>query len=113
MKAILVLELDDEWYNRITTTCGEMLADVVLYKKESLEEQCDYSQRVYRCWCPLKSIPERKEVRKVKYINDVVFKQTTYDYIANEIHGQIIYDVDRIFAEGYNACLDEILGEEQ
>lgn len=61
-------------------------------------------------FCPLKPMPERKEVRKVKYINDVVNIQTTYDYITNKIHGQVIYDVDRIFAVGYNACIDEILG---
>lgn len=55
MKALLVIDLDDEWLDRLNTTIDEMFADVTIYKKESLENQCDYSRRIYRCWCPLKT----------------------------------------------------------
>lgn len=85
MKAILVIELDDEWLDRINTSCDEMLADVTLYKKESLENQCDYSQRIFRCWCTLKPLPPRKE-----FDNQIPYEKS-----------------------GWNDCLDEILGEEE
>lgn len=88
-KAILVIDFDDEWLDRINTTFDEMFADVVIYKKESLENQCDYSQRIYRCWCPLKPMPEKKDVD---------------EYQTNFSRG---------WDEGYNYCINEILGEEE
>lgn len=89
MKAILVIEFDDEWLDRINTTYDEMLADVTIYKKESLENQCDYSQRLYRCWCPLKPMPQKKDDMWIISENK-----------ENEYH------------IGYNDCISEILGEE-
>ena len=93
-KAILVIELDDEWLDRINTTYDEMFADVTIYKKESLENQCDYSQRLYRCWCPLKSLPQKLD-DKLTYK-----KENYYEIFAKNYVG------------GWNNCIDEILGEE-
>lgn len=98
-KAILIIDNVDE------TEMAELRANVQLNLYG--EDRGEYKN------CSLKPTPKRKEVRKVKYINDVVNIQTTYDYITNKIHGQVIYDVDRIFAVGYNACIDEILGGEE
>lgn len=87
MKAILVIEFDDKWLDRTNTTYDKMFADVTIYKKESLEKQCDYSQRLYRCWCPLKQFPEKKKT-------DVF----SYSGLPEQYR-----------KEGWNECLDTIL----
>lgn len=109
MKAILMIELDDEWLDRINLTCEDMFADVVIYKKESLENQCDYSQRIYRCWCPLKPMPERKKVGEIERVDD--FMKSEIRVIAEKVEAQIRLDTELLLATGYNACIDEILGE--
>lgn len=45
-------------------------------------------------WCPLKPIPEKREVKT--------------DFI-----GVGDYDFDDIYNAGFNSCIDEILGEEE
>ena len=96
MKTILVIELDDEWLDRINTTYDEMLADVTIYKKESLKNQCDYSQRLYRCWCPLKPMPQKKN-------KNLLNKNTT----IKDFNSYCSY------RDGWNDCLKEILGEKE
>lgn len=62
--------------------------------------------------CPLKPMPKKKEVKKIMQPKDFIYTETQYDIIANKIMEKINYDVETIFNEGYNSCLDEILGEE-
>lgn len=62
-------------------------------------------------WCPLKPLPQKKEAKEIKHFSDFVYVKTEYDLITNDIVGKIKYDVETIFNEGYNSCLDEILGE--
>lgn len=94
MKAILVIEFEDEWLDRINTTYDEMFADVTIYKKESLENQCDYSQRLYRCWCSLKPMPQERDI----------FEQGYDEEDTRDISQ---------WNKGFNACIDAMLGEEQ
>lgn len=110
MKAILVIEFDDEWLDRIKTTCGEMFADITIYKKESLENQCDYSQRLYRCWCPLKPLPQRKKVGEIEKVDD--FMKSDIQTINEKVTARIMLDTELLLASGYNLCIDDILGEE-
>ena len=77
-KFVLVIDVVDGFFKNP----ADVFADVVVYKKESLEDQCDYSQRIYRCWCPVKKMPEKEIVR----------------------------GFDR-YEEGWNECINEILGE--
>ena len=93
MKAIIVIELDDQWLERTNLTCEEMFTDITIYKKESLEYQCDYLQRIYKCWCPIKPMPEKKT-------NEIV------------IIGKL-GDAAKAYQNGYNDCIDEILGEDE
>lgn len=90
MKAILLIELDDQWLERTNLTLEKMFADVTIYEKESLENQCDYSQRIYRCWCPLKPMPK-------KQIIDI---ETTKDNV-------------HYYALGFNDCINEIVCDEE
>ena len=105
-KAILVIDIDDS-YIPIKNESIIMKRGIITYRDLNNNP---YSIEINN-FC-LKPMPERKEARKVKYVEDVVHIQTTYDYITNKINGQISYDIDRIFAEGYNACLDEIIGND-
>lgn len=86
MKAIIILDLDDNWVKINKFTLDELFADITLYEKKALNGQCDYQKRVYRCFdgC-LKPIPQRK------YYSD----------------GE-----DKRYIDGYDDCIDEILGEE-
>lgn len=94
MKAILLIELDDQWLERTNLTLEKMFADVTIYEKESLENQCDYSQRIYRCWCPLKPMPK---------------KLLILDHYQDN---KLLNSEEVAYAKGRNNCLDEILGKE-
>lgn len=82
MKAILVLELDDEWLDINNFNIDELLADVTLYHDLSLKRQCDYRQRIYRCFSRLKPLPKKKR-----------------EWVDAE---------DTIWNDGWNDCLEEI-----
>lgn len=58
MKALVVIEFNDEWFDRLGLAYDELFADVIVYRKESLRYQCDYEERIYRCWAPLKEFDE-------------------------------------------------------
>lgn len=71
------------------------------------------SRQVRKKWCPLKPLPQKKEAKEIKHFSDFVYVKTEYDLITNNIVGKIKYDVETIFNEGYNSCLDEILGDKK
>ena len=55
----------------------------------------------------------KKKIKEIKHLEDFVDIETQYDYITNKIVGKINYDVEAIFNEGHNSCIDKILGEEE
>lgn len=88
MKAILVIEIDDEYLDRINATSDELFADVTIYKKE----------RTYisKCWYPLKPLP--KSINEEKALDITKVNKRTY------LNGVV---------DGYKICLKDILeGEE-
>lgn len=106
MKAILVIDLPD----------GTNVDDIkVLYKLTDIStfRELYYSTEEYWNGCSLKPMPQKKKIKEIKHLEDFVNMETQYDYIRNKIVGKINYDVETIFNEGYNSCIDKILGEEE
>ena len=58
--------------------------------------------------CPLKPLPEKKVVT-VKRMEDIQSYSITE--VADKISAKIILKTDEVFALGWNACLDSIIGE--
>ena len=96
MKAIILLELDDEWLDINNFNIDELLADITLYHDLSLKRQCDYTQRIYRCFSPLKPMPKKNKYDVEQYI--------TLDYETNISLGHYLNI-------GWNDCIDELLEE--
>ena len=87
MKAILVIDMPEKCiYCPVYDNDG-----IYPCKAIDIEETEDYNELTIPSWCPLKPMPEKKEIKEVPiYLNDLL-------------------DFDR----GWNACIDEILGEEE
>lgn len=97
MKAILVIDMPTE--------CIECPFCRVFADDKLTETHCTWMATTNKDgintraeWCPLKPLPQKKEVKGDYY------KQRE---IATDINELIDFD------KGYNACLDEILGEKQ
>ena len=61
--------------------------------------------------CPLKPLPEKKEV-KVEKIEDIMHTEfQTMDVITDKFIADVRFETDKLIALGYNACIDEISGE--
>lgn len=85
MKAIMIFDFDDDWIKRNNIELNNLFGHVVIYEKDSLNEQCDYTNRRYWCFNSLKSLPNLKHPNGSDIVNDYV--------------------------RGYNDCLGEILEE--
>jgi len=59
-------------------------------------------------WCPLRPLPSKIDVT-VKRFEDIQSYSITE--VADNISARIILKTDEIFALGWNACLEEIIGE--
>lgn len=94
MKALIILDLDDNWMEINKFTLDKLFADITLYEKKALDYgQCDYLRRVYRCFDGrLKPLPHKD------FIDEAESYQTEEEYKA--------------YVCGWNECLDEILGDE-
>lgn len=86
MKLMLIVDVDDEYLDRINVTPDELIADVTIYKKE----------RIYinKCWYSLKPLPKKKEELKGR----------GKDHCEYSLLERLEY------RKGFNDCLDEILG---
>ena len=92
MKAILVIDLPEEYM-------GSNI-DVKLYGK---------TQTVHERYVnKLRPMPEKKVVT-VKRIEDI--QSYSIAEVADKISAKIILKTNEIFALGWNACLDSIIGE--
>lgn len=97
MKAIAIIEIPDggkgKWY----------IDGLIRYTEdESLMKKFDADM------IPLKPMPEKKVVT-VKRIEDIQSYSITE--VADKISAKIILKTDEVFALGWNACLDSIIGE--
>lgn len=83
MKAILVIDAPNE--------CDECpCLNYKLWYCQADPKHRDGAEDYVPEWCPLKPMPQNKEIIGTKYIKD-----------SNQ------------YALGWNACIDEILGEEE
>lgn len=85
MKAIMIFDFEDDWIKRNSIKLNNLFGHVVIYEKDSLNEQCDYTNRRYWCFNSLKPLPELKYPDGSDIYNDYVW--------------------------GYNDCLKDITGE--
>lgn len=84
MKAILVIDMPNN--------CEECKIIYLQGHGESICDSGDWSKRP--SWCPLKPLPEKKELA---------------NYLPFEDYSQQIRLMD--FVNGWNACIEEITGE--
>lgn len=69
---------------------------------------CQYDFNMKTKGCPLKPMPQKKVVT-VKRIEDIQSYSITE--VADKISAKIILKTNEVFALGWNACLDSIIGE--
>lgn len=62
-------------------------------------------------WCPLKPIPQKKEVKEINDIDD--FMKSEIQIINEKVTARMMLDTELLLASGYNLCVDELLGEEE
>ena len=109
MKAILVINMPKD--------CGEcmLLADGYLEKQNRWFDKCWVKQKLLDNdmkkpkWCPLKPMPQKKEVEvnKIEDIMNTEFQMV--DVIQDKIKAKIKLDTDKLITLGWNACIDMIL----
>lgn len=98
MKAILVIDMPSD--------CNDCLLCRYAHNMEPFDEDEAYCEKLFKSvkkeisketkpdWCPLKPMPEKKEATQLP-ISPLLPKQYT------------------VFEKGYNACIDEILGDKE
>ena len=93
-KAMLIMDMP--------TTCSEcMLCDLngcCLALK--MVEFCEYRYDQKQKWCPLREVPQKKEV---KNLNEALAESKNYEDVA-----KVVFDI--LMDCGYNQCIDELLG---
>lgn len=93
MKAILVIDNMPKTCGQCTYCITEQIENNTVHYcvsgKEGIVDIKDLNKK--QTWCPLKPIPQKKEVCSLEYATDV----------------------EDWFDNGYNECIDEILGEEE
>jgi len=116
MKAILVIDIpeccaecplmlwdaESEYYGACCPTLKEDNCVADSYKENE-------NKGTKPNWCPLRPLPSKKDVT-VKRIEDIPSCSITG--VADNISARIILKTDEIFAIGWNACLDSIIGND-
>lgn len=98
MKAILILD-------EMPKNCAEcILANEDYDVCQATQKSISYNERGYGFECPLKPIPEKKDTYKTPEER----KQRHEIRTAADLKPFLIYYARR----GFNACIDEIIGEE-
>lgn len=100
MKAILVVDMPSD-----CVKCNQFAFDCCHAIKREIERE-----NIVQCtrpdWCPLKPMPQPIYV-EVNKIEDIMHTE----FSIEDISAKIRLDTDKIFSLGWNACLNEILGE--
>ena len=60
--------------------------------------------------CPLKPLPQKKEIGEV-YLENVMHVSTYYDKYQEQIMAKVVYDTEVLQARGWNACIEELENE--
>lgn len=94
-KAILVLEMPNNCYQCPYCDCKD---NYCVLCGESMETQGERQS-----WCPLKELPQKKEYTPLR-IDDA------FELVGSNA---IRIQVGNVYIRGFNACLEEILGEEK
>ena len=101
MKAIIVIDMPKVCGECRASFCGDVW---YCYAGEYRRPLFTENIQEKPSWCPLKPLPCKKYMRQMP--SDVLEKsQRKRDFIIHKV------DVDNSYVEGWNACLDEILGE--
>ena len=88
MKAILVLEMPSSCMGCNFLHC-EIEENKEYCEAREIRKQVDLANEEKPDWCPLRPMPEKKKVQDVLYLHSEYFDL------------------------GYNACIDEILGDKE
>ena len=116
-KAILIIDTPkccvECFYHRYIELlgCNYCVADIKnirLIESDEDDESDLYNRR--KNWCPLRPMPQKKEVKEINAIDDVM--KSDIQIIYEKVTAKIMLDTELLIASGYNLCIDEILGEE-
>ena len=91
----MIFDFEDDWIKRNNIKLNDLFGHVVIYEKDSLNEQCDYTNRRYWCFNSLKPLPQKEDIYERIY--------QAYGYGNDETYQRIRQAVEDIY--------DEILGE--
>ena len=114
MKAILVIDempksCSDCWLHRDEYSDYEKVWEDICHNAEHechVLSKTNYIKRP--SWCPLQPMPQKKVVT-VKRIDDIQSYSITE--VADKISAKIILKTNEVFALGWNACIDAIIGD--
>ena len=111
MKAVLVIDMpmmccECKFFRFANNDDWESSETICTINGKHCENGIDYKPRV----CPLRPLPSKKEVT-VKRIEDI--QSCSITEVADNISARIILKTDEIFALGWNACLDSIIGNDR
>ena len=121
MKAILVIDempksCCDCHYNQYLEYVGYRYCVADVNNLKVLESEFDDEHDLYdsrKSWCPLKPMPQKKEV-EVNKIEDIMHTEYSIeDIYKNKYVADIQLATDKLISLGWNACINEILGEEE
>ena len=69
-----------------------------------------HSRRVPK-FCPLKLMPNKKIVKEIRSMNDIV--GYSINQLGDIFTAHVELQTETLLSLGYNKCIDEILGEEE
>ena len=101
MKAILVIDMPEKCEDcPLTEWAGSYCRLIGMFVNDERPS-----------WCPLKPMPQKKEV-EVNEIEDIMHTEySVEDIYTNKYVATILLATDKLISLGWNACIDEILGE--
>lgn len=113
MKAILVIDKPENC--RLIDTQNKCRGCAFYYENKDDKMSCYIDDYIKDCkgTCPLKPMPQKKEV-EVNKIEDIMYVEYSIeDIYKNKYVADIQLATDKLISLGWNACIESILGEEE
>ena len=110
VKAILVIDNPKSCEKCYYRFIGNDNSSYCGLTKTFMNRKTDVTKEIDVC-CPLRPMPKKKEV-EVNEIEDIMHTEYSIeDIYTNKYVATIRLATDKLISLGWNACLDEILGE--
>lgn len=116
MKAVLVIDMPEHCYECPVVNYKHCNANYFIRRNHGGNIPYNFSNEYIheqgrQTWCPLRPLPEKQKLT-VAGKNQIEKKRIIKSKSLEQIKKGFINNSEVAFYCGYNACLDEILGEE-